>query len=377
MPRDLIPRRQWERHAGPYRSAMVPFIAELPLVLPPSVLALAEDAAVTIARFDAELGHEIAPFASVLLRSESASSSRIENLTSGAKAIALAELGGTERRNATEIVGNVAAMTTALRLADRLDGGAIRAMHAALLGVVEPQQAGRWREEQVWIGGTSLGPHGADFVPPHHRHIPTLIEDLLAFARRTDLPTLAQAAVAHAQFETIHPFADGNGRTGRALVHCLLRAHGLTRRVTLPVSAGLLTDTDGYFAALTDYRRGDLVPMVTRLAEACFNAASDGRALVADLRLARSAWDLRVRARRDAATWSVADLLLRQPVVDAGVVARELNIAPQNVQRALTPLIEAGVLREFTGFRRNRMWECREVLDALDAFAERAGRRGA
>lgn len=376
LPRELISRRQRERHDGPYLSAVVPVIAELSLPLPNSVLALADEATVEIARFDAELGHEIAPFASVLLRSESASSSRIENLTSGAKAIAIAELGGRERRNATEIVGNVAAMTTALQLAERLDADAIRSMHAALLSMVEPQQAGRWREEQVWIGGTSLGPHDADFVPPHWRHIEPLIEDLLTFARRTDLPVLAQAAVAHAQFETIHPFADGNGRTGRALVHCMLRGHGLTKRVTLPVSAGLLTDTSAYFAALTDYRRGDPAPIVAQLADACFAAAANGRALVAELRSARNGWDTHVRARQDAAAWAIADLLLRQPVVDAGVVARELEIAPQNVQRAIGPLLEAGVLREFTGFRRNRMWECREVLDALDAFAARAGRRG-
>jgi hypothetical protein len=124
-------------------------------------MTLADDASAEIVRFDAELGAEVAPFASALLRSESASSSMIENLTSGAKAIALAELGSTERRNATEIVGNVAAMRAALDLADRLDAAAILAMHGALMGGLEPGMAGRWREEQVWIGGTSFGPHAS------------------------------------------------------------------------------------------------------------------------------------------------------------------------------------------------------------------------
>src|SRR5262249_59357273 len=128
-----------------------------------------------------------ARFGAVLLRSESVSSSMIENLTSGAKAIALAELGSTERRNATEIVGNVAAMRAALDLADRLDAAAILAMHGALMGRVEPGMAGRWREEQVWIGGTSFGPHGASFVPPHHEHVPAVMDDLVTFTRRADL----------------------------------------------------------------------------------------------------------------------------------------------------------------------------------------------
>jgi Fic family protein len=364
-----------KRHAGPYRSAVAPGIAELPLPLPADVLALSEEAAVEVARFDAELGSEVAPFASVLLRSESTSSSKIENLTSGAKAIALAELGSREKRNATEIVGNVAAMRAALELADRLDGPAILAMHAALMGGHEAEIAGRWREEQVWIGGDSYGPHGAMFVPPRYEHVPALVEDLVVFTRRTDLPLLAQAAVAHAQFETIHPFVDGNGRTGRALIHALLRGHGLTRNVTVPVSAGLLTNTGGYFEALTAYRAGDIGPIIERLAEASFAATANGRVLVNELRRIRASWDGEIAARRDSAAWRLADLLLRQPVVDAVTVATELEISPQNVQRAIAPLVEGGVLTEFTGFRRNRMWQSREVLRELDAFAARAGRR--
>lgn len=254
----LVSARVRQRHSGTYRPALVPVITDQALVLPADVTTLAEDASVEIARFDAELGAEVAPFASVLLRSESASSSKIENLTSGAKSIALAELGSKDKRNATEIVGNVASMVAALALADRLDEDAILAMHAALLADVQPEIAGRWRDEQVWIGGDSFGPHGAAFIPPHHDHVPALMTDLVTFTRRRDLPLLSQAAIAHAQFKTIHPFPDGNGRTGRALIHAMLRGHGLTRNVTVPVSAGLLTDTNGYFHSLTAYRQGDI-----------------------------------------------------------------------------------------------------------------------
>jgi Fic family protein len=243
------------------------------------------------------------------------------------------------------------------------------------MGAAHPAMAGRWREEQVWIGGTSFGPHAAAFVPPHHDHVPPLIEDLVGFARRTDVPLLARAAIAHAQFETVHPFPDGNGRTGRALVNAMLRGHGLTKNVTVPVSAGLLVDTAGYFDALTAYRAGDPAAIVTRLAEASFEATANGRRLVHDLRAVRAGWDAVVRARRDAAAWRLADLLLRQPVVDAATVAAELGLAPQNAPRAIAPLAEAGVLTEFTGFRRNRMWQATEVLTALDDFAARAGRR--
>src|SRR3954452_24425187 len=297
---DLVSASVRRRHSGAYRAAVVPRIADRPLALPSAVLAASEEASAEVARFDAELGAEVAPFAAVLLRSESASSSLIENLTSGAKAIALAELGSTEKRNATKIVGNVAAMCAALDLADRLDADAIIAMHAALMGAVHPGMAGKWREEQVWIGGTSFGPHAAGFVPPHHEHVPALVDDLVRFARRTDVPLLARAAVAHAQFETIHPFPDGNGRTGRALINAMLRGHGLTKNVTVPVSAGLLRDTTGYFDALTAYRAGDPAPIVARLAEASFEATANGRHLVHDLRAIRAGWDHVVKARRGA-----------------------------------------------------------------------------
>jgi Fic family protein len=375
VPAELLPRAVRDRARRPYRAAVVPVIATTTPNLPSDVSALASEASAEIARFDAELGAEVAPFAAILLRSESSSSSRIENLTSGAKAILLAEMGSGGRSNATEIVGNVRAMTAALELADRLDEHAILSMHAALLGGHDPSSAGRWRTEQVWIGGDGYGPHRASFIPPHHEQVPELIADLVSFAARTDVALLTQSSLAHAQFETIHPFTDGNGRTGRALIHAMLRGHGLTRNVTVPVSAGLLTDTGAYFDALTAYRGGDPVPIVERLANASFAAIENGRRLVAELKQIRTGWNDVVAARRDSAAWRLADLLIRQPVIDTTTVARELGIAPENSIRPITRLVEAGVLKEFTGMARNRMWQSQEVLDALDSFAGRAIRR--
>ena len=375
IPPELVSRAVRARHDGPYDAAMVPMISELAPRLPADVVALDAEASAEIARFDADVGGEMVPFEAVMLRSESASSSMIENLTSGARAIVLAEMGSRDKRNATLIVGNVAAMRAAIRMADDLDEEAVLAMHRALLGDTEPEIAGRWREQQVWIGGDSYGPHGAAFVPPHHEHVPALMADVVAFGRRVDLPVLTQAAVTHAQFETIHPFPDGNGRAGRALVHALLRRHRLTRSVTVPVSAGLLADTPAYFSALTAYRAGDPAPIVERFAAASFTAITNARRLVADLHAIREEWSSTVRARRGATAWRLVDLLLRQPVVDAATIARELGVAAGNSARAVDPLVEAGVLTESTGFSRNRLWQAPQVLSALDDFAARAGRR--
>ena len=378
---------RWEpqgmRHAsaglpryGTYHPAVPADIADLVLDLSPSVIADAEHASNEIARFDAELGGEIAPFAAVLLRSESAASSQIENLTASARAIAEAELpGGRGKRNAEMVVANTAAMQAAVAVSDKVDANAILAMHRALM-VNEPRHTpGAFRAEPVWIGGGST-PVGATFVGPRHALIPGAIDDLIAFAQRNDVPTLPQIAVAHAQFETIHPFTDGNGRTGRALVQAMLRNKGLTRKVTVPVSAGLLADTDAYFAALTSYRAGAAAPIVDRFSQATVLAIANGRQLVADIRDIRENWNSVIRARSDSAVWKVADLLTRRPVVNAALLAQELGIESTNAHRYLNPLAEAGILVETNSGPRSRVWRSTEVLAALDAFAERAGRRG-
>jgi Fic family protein len=376
IPDDLVSRSVREGHVGDYQAAVVPTIAELQISLPIAVVAEADEASTEIARFDAELGTEVALFAAILLRSESASSSKIENLTSSAKAIALAEIGSDQKRNAAEIVANVKAMKAAIRLADRIDEQAVLAMHDALMHEIQPEITGHWRTEQVWIGGSDYGPHQAQFVPPHQDHVPAAMADLIAFARRDDLPALIQATLVHAQFETIHPFPDGNGRTGRALVHSILRRKGITRNVTVPVSAGLLTDTDGYFAALTDYRRGDPGPIVSLMATASSTAITNGRLLVADLNQIRARWIAAVTARSDAVVWRVLDLLLKQPVVDSALIQRELSATSANAARALRQLDGLGIIKEFTDKKRNRLWQAPEVLSALDGFASRADRRG-
>ncbi|MGD9515155.1 Fic family protein [Mycolicibacterium sp.] len=373
----LADLRAAQRQAGKYEAAVPASIADLTVALPAGVLADAEEASNEITRFDAELGDEIAPFSAVLLRSESAASSNIENLTASARAIAEAEaLGDTSRRNAALIVSNTEAMEAAVALADRLDENAILAMHATLMRDSNPASAGHWRTEQVWIGGGNFGPRGADYVAPHHARVLDSIEDMIAFTRRAAMPTLPQIAIAHAQFETIHPFTDGNGRTGRALIQAMLRHKRLTRQITVPVSAGLLTDTDAYFGALGSYRDGDPAPIVERLSEASMLAVANGRRLVADLRSLREEWNARIIARRDSAVHRVADLLIKHPVFNARLLQRELGVRTGNARRYVDPLTDAGIIVEFTDRARNRAWRAPEVLSALDDFATRAGRRG-
>jgi len=369
--------RAAQRQQGNYQAAVSAKIADLTVNLPSDVLADAEDASREVTRFDAELGGEIAPFSSVLLGTESAASSNIENLTASARAIAEAELPGAKTSaNAKFIVANTAAMIAAINLAGNIDADAILAMHKALMGDVDARSAGTWRGEQVWIGGDTHGPRGAMFVPPHHSRVVAAIGDLLLFAQRDNIPVLPQISLAHAQFETIHPFTDGNGRTGRALIQAMLRHKGLTRNVTVPVSAGLLTDTDSYFAALTAYRDGDPAPIVRRVSEAAVAAVFNGRELVSELHAVRAEWNDKITARSDSAVWQIADLLLRRPVINTALLTEQLGIESKHARRYLEPLSGAGIIIETSSGPRSRVWRSPEVIAALDAFADRARRGG-
>lgn len=376
-PRPVASRGQLHIAAGDYQAAVPPMIAERDIPLRAETLAAADDASRELTRFDAEVGHIAAPFASILLRTESASSSEVENLTSSAKQVALAELDGTASSsgNAKLVVANVKAMQAALQLADEISEGAIIAMQHALLGESAPHVTGKFRDEQVWIGGGAISPHAASFVPPHHDRVPALMVDLVAFSRRTDVPVLAHAAIAHAQFETIHPFPDGNGRTGRALLHSMLRHGGLTRNVTVPVSAGLLQSISAYFDALTAFRDGDPNTIVDAVSDAVFAAISNGRRLVDDLNSIAAGWEDTVPARRGSAVVALRTLLLQHPVVNMGLVARELRVSDVAAQSAINRMVDAGVLVQTNNYKRNRIWHTPEVLAALDGFGTRARRQ--
>lgn len=380
--RDWVPaaamgiRAAREGHASVrYEACVPPTIASLHPSLSLEVAAAAEEAAAELARFDAELGSRVAGFAPVLLRSEAASSSQIENLTASARAIFSAELGAKGSRNAELIAANTRSLHAALDLAEQITPASIAAMHRALMESQARHAPGEYRTEQVWIGTRGDSPVGAEFVPPHHERVASLVEDLADFAARWDVPSLVSVAIAHAQFETIHPYTDGNGRTGRALAQSMLRYRGVTRNVAIPVSAGLLADVDGYHAALTAYRNGDLNDIVRAFAAAAFRAVANSRELVSDIDDIRASWNDRLTARRDSNAWRLLDVFASRPVLDSATAAEELGIAQPNAYPPLKALVDAGIVRSKAEHKLGPFWRSEEILHAIDAFAERAGRR--
>ena len=358
-----------------YRAAVPPFIADLTPAVSSDTAHLAAAATGELTRFDAELGHRVASFAPVLLRSEAASSSQIENLTASARAIFSAELGVHRSRNADLIAANTRAMRAALELAADLSPDTMRELHRVLMAEQPRHTPGDWRDEAVWIGTRADSPAGAEYVAPFHTRITPLIADLSEFAERADLQPLIQTAVAHAQFETIHPFTDGNGRTGRALAQAMLRRRGVTRNVAVPVSAGLLADVEHYHEALTAYREGDLDPIVRAFANASLRAVANARQLVTDIDEIREGWNTQLTVRKSSNAWRLLDVIARRPVLDSASAAAELGVKQPNIYPPLQALTDAGILKSKAEHRLGPFWRSEDILAAIDRFAERAGRR--
>lgn len=373
--------------SGTYYSTRPARIAAIGLTIPSDLAADLDEATQQLVAFDSRAaerfsagGRTLGPLSAVLLRTESTSSSRIENLTVGARRLARESLDGSQGGNAALVVGNVRAMETALEFARNLNEANILAMHSALLGGSDEwkDRADRYRDQLVWVGVSSAGPRGASHVAPQPDQVPDCMADLVAFIDRDDLPILAQCAIAHAQFETIHPFIDGNGRVGRALIHAMLRGKGLTPTMTPPVSAGILHDTERYFDALTAYREGDARPILECFSSAARYAAHTGTELIDTLSAILDDDADRLHGlplRRNALGWRLLPLVVEQPVVNVPYVARVLGVSAASATRAVGQLQRAGVLVEVSGGKRGRVWEERRVLDALDEYAEMIRRR--
>ena len=358
-----------------YEAAVVPEIADAALTLPTRLAAAEADAVAAVSRFDSDAASALLPFTPLLLRSESSASSRIEQLTVSARRLMEAELFGAGRGNAALVVANTRAMTAASSIRPPLSLDSLLSMHRALLESSAPDDAGALRREPVWIGGSELSPAGALFVPPRHERVPEALEDLFAFTRRTDLPPLTRTAIAHAHFETIHPFVDGNGRTGRALIHVLLSWAGLTPHAPLPLSAVLLADVDSYFRSLDAYRRGEPLVIVELFIGAAARAAALGRS--AGRRIGRTVEAMLERSPGRAGTpdRAIIELLARRPVLDAGSAATAVGVSEAAARRSLERLEAAGLLRGYLIGPHRRAWRSPEILDLMDDVASALGRR--
>jgi Fic family protein len=254
---------------------------------------------------------------------------------------------------------------------ETLTTGLVKAMHATLMNGAEFVRPGEYRDTQAWIGSGRI--EDATFVPAQPRRIADGMEELAASMLRYEphddeqwkLQIVAQIAIAHAQFETIHPFADGNGRTGRLLMPLILAADGYP---PLYLSGRLLRLRRAYYDSLASVQlQANWVPWLRLLSQAVVEACDGAISIATDLDKIRGEWQNRLsELRADATAHRLPTFLLGHPVVSANQLAEAFNISFVAANRAVEQLVARNILKE-PKQRRNRVFHASAILERLEA----------
>jgi len=365
------------RRACDYDAFIPDPIGGLDVSLPGDVAGVVSDAEKAIADLNRAAGPELMPLARLLLRTESIASSKVEGMQIDARSLARAEANQETGRKvgagAAEILANIDAMQLSIERAANVDGiepPDLLDIHRVLLErAPNPRIAGQLRSSQNWIGGNDYNPCGAEFVPPPDEEIDRLLDDLCDFVNDVTLPPLVQAAIAHAQFETIHPFDDGNGRTGRALVQVVLRRRGLAPAFVPPISVVLARDRDRYLRGLTVFREDRLANWIELFAAATAEAAHIAARYASRVGELQDRWREQLRLgshpRADAAAWSLIAVLPAHPIITVPVAVAATQRTRPAVANAIGDLEAAGVLVRLSESARNRAWEAEGLLDLI------------
>lgn len=384
-----------DRRSGSYRTYCPDLLSGRVLPLEREVSDLAWRAENEVRRLGERPGSRgLEALARFLLRSEAIASSRIEGLRVSPQQVGLAELAAEEglpSRVVTEtarlVAANIAAVrhaTADLATSDAIGVADVERLQEILL--TGRDDLLRLRTVQNWVGGNDHHPLDAEFVPPEPRQVAPLMTDLTTYLNGGEHAALVQAGLVHAQFETIHPFKDGNGRVGRALIHTVLVRRGLTRSAVLPISLVLLTRSQEYVAALTAYRHDGAATSQTARAgtsawlrlflQSARTAAEQAAGLADQLDRLRDAWSaqlagarrargLRSAPRVDSATARLLDTLQETPVLTSATVTRLLGVSDVAAKQALEELAEAEVLTRRSVGGRAQVYRCSDVFDLV------------
>ena len=389
-----------DRAPGRYRAYVPDELAERLPVIGDLAQQAAEDALTALVRADERIGAGADGTSGylnhLLIRSESISSSWIEGNRVTPKKLAIAELLSQGTRVALDVVANVVlanVVATEEAIATLADRGRPVTTEdiERLQHVIEPSLQAGLRTEQNWVGGTGWSPLRADFVPPPESEVPRLIQNLARFVTATSGNAVVRAAIAHAQFETIHPFIDGNGRTGRALIHTVLRRADALRKTLIPISTVFAGDTNAYLAGLTAFRADppQLDAWIIGFAQAAELAAANAVRLSVDIAaLDRVVHGLLIRYRQeqgispakprsDAVILRILARLAVEPVLTVETVTVRHGVSHAAAHRALVELAEAGILGRNKDHKGKLIcWSADRHL-GLVGFTERSNRVGA
>ena len=382
-----------------------PYFAYIPCKLNNLRLNITPDLSQRVARLEQRLGSlgdvetnsDLAGVARFLLRSEAIASSQIEGIAPAARKIAIAELVQNKMSTAkadesADLVARnmttVLDATTKMASSDRITLEDIESLNQSLLA----DPTARVRDKQNWVGRSNTSPLDAEFVPPHPDDLPELLADFVDYLNGATHSAIIQAALIHAQFETLHPFEDGNGRVGRALIQTVLVRRRLLPNSLIPISQVLSTWRDRYVSALMDFRaegEADSAPVmegasswISFFVECVEQAVIQAETLADELAKLRVQWADQIdqwnvsqgaqRAlRSDSAVARILAKLPATPVLTAKSAAQIHDISPVAVRRALMQLADAKVLIASGEGTNTDHFRSPELLDLI-TFSERA-----
>ena len=330
----------------------------------------------------------------MLARDESIRSSVMEGVAATAEGLAWAEyqdragrpisdenealtLGATQQIAAAVELGQLMRAGYSCTLDDLCD------LHRLLFAQTRDRSVGGvLRDEPIWIGPPGCLVDDATFVAPPEDQVPALMDDLVSYVNTSDHPPVLRAVIAHGQFETIHPFGDGNGRTGRALIQTVLNATGLADGA-VPVSSALSRDQRGYYDALnatrvvcgaddTATRSNGLRDWLRVFSNACVEAAHQAATVARTVEDLAHRWQTAAVFRRDSAAAALLAALPSMPVLDAKTAAQHVGVTPRAARAALAALTDVGVVNP-TGGRRNRRYTVPEMVTLLRSMTPDGG----
>lgn len=380
-----------ERKSGKYEYYLPTLLCDLKLYLEPDVVGDVTRAENAIVRLNenASTLHSSEGIARLLLRAEAVSSSFIEGLSVGTKRLLKAEMNLANNNTfkhdgvAAEIVGNIHAMEKAITDAQsnaNITTNTVLGVHKTLCKDTRLESyGGLIRKEQNWIGGNSYNPLSAEFIPPEPSRIPKLLADLALFSNDTTISPVVQAAIVHAQFETIHPFVDGNGRAGRTLIHLILRRRGLTPNLVPPISLIMATHSKSYVQGLTSYRfldsdskdaiQNGLNEWISFFAGACLRACEEAHSFEKNAFQLQESWRAKLAPiRKNSALDLLLDKLVGIPLFTVASAANTTGRAISAIAPAIERCIEAGIVKPLNNQKRNRAFEVPEVIRSFNIF---------
>jgi len=366
-----------DRMVRSIKACIPPEIANRAFALTSDQVAKSESAIKAIANLDNTHGGILKPLERLLIRTESIASSKIENLSATSEEYARAQYGNKSNSSAVAMVAGTNALATMIASVDSgkaITETSIKLAHHTLMKDAPHEQdnAGKYRRVQNWIDGSNHSPLGAIFVPPPPGMVESLMADLLKFANRDDVPALAQAAITHAQFETIHPFTDGNGRIGRALVNAILRRRGITTRVIVPIASSLAANRNAYFDDLNSYREGYFELLLIRFADASIISATEASTTAKFLAELPAIWKEKLGiVRSGGSTSKLLEVLISNPVFSAEELIGVIGKNPSGIYRTISKLQSVGILVPLTTRKRNQIWVSLDVLQELDGLDQR------